>query len=407
MRYLFLTFMLALCSTVFAQETGLAFQLSGFVKTDIMFDSRQTYNFREGHFALYPLNESLDANKEDINAKANFNMLSIQSRLTGKITGPDAFGAKTGGMVEGEFFGTADGDINGFRLRHAYVTLGWGGTTLLVGQTWNPMFIAEAFPMVVSFNTGAPFQPFSRNPQIRLTHSTGDLALLFALASQRDFASNGPGSVVSSSYLRNSVIPDIYAQFRYKAAANLFGVGVEFKSLTPKLYTTAGTRNYSTTSQISSFSVMGFDKIDFGTFTLADYVVWGGNLQDQLMLGGYGVKSVDAATGKEEYSTIDVFSVWADLYSNNKDVQPGIFVGYSENLGSKDNLLALSGRLDPKIGSLLRVSPRIIFNSGKVRIAFEVEYTSAAFGTVDTNGKVKDTKNIANVRGLSAFYLFF
>ena len=102
-------------------------------------------------------------------------MLSVQTRLVGKITGPDAFGAKTSGYIEAEFFGTSDADVNGFRLRHAYVKLNWTTTELLIGQFWHPMFITESFPEVVSFNTGAPFQPFNRSPQIRVTQTARPL----------------------------------------------------------------------------------------------------------------------------------------------------------------------------------------------------------------------------------------
>ncbi len=64
---------------------------SGYVKTDFIFDSRQTVNSREGHFLLFPENEKPDEDGTDINAKANFNILSIQTRLAGSITGPDAW----------------------------------------------------------------------------------------------------------------------------------------------------------------------------------------------------------------------------------------------------------------------------------------------------------------------------
>lgn len=138
-------------------------KISGFVKSDFFFDSRQVATFREGHFLLYPLNELLDVNGEDINAKASFNALSIQSRVTAKLFGPEVLGAKSGGLIEGEFFGTSDADVNGFRLRHAYVTLNWENTGLLFGQTWHPMFVTDVFPQVVSFNTGSPFQPFAKN----------------------------------------------------------------------------------------------------------------------------------------------------------------------------------------------------------------------------------------------------
>ena len=57
----------------FAQEKPkFNVKFSGFVKTDIFWDSRQTISVREGHFLLYPRNESLDINGEDINDKANF-----------------------------------------------------------------------------------------------------------------------------------------------------------------------------------------------------------------------------------------------------------------------------------------------------------------------------------------------
>ncbi|HSQ47927.1 MAG TPA: hypothetical protein VLM44_13530, partial [Lutibacter sp.] len=46
---------------------------TGFVKTDYMFDTRQTINSREGHFAILPARESL-VNGEDVNDQTNFNI---------------------------------------------------------------------------------------------------------------------------------------------------------------------------------------------------------------------------------------------------------------------------------------------------------------------------------------------
>ena len=154
------------CINIFGQNDeknyfGISF--GGFVKTDLIFDSRQTVSVREGHFLLYPQPESMDLAGDDLNSVSNLNMLSIQTRLSGNITAPDAFGAKISGKIEGAFFGHSNGDINGFRLRHAFVKLDWENTSLLSGQYWHPMFVTEVFPGVVSFNTGVPFQPFSRN----------------------------------------------------------------------------------------------------------------------------------------------------------------------------------------------------------------------------------------------------
>ena len=383
-------------------ESNFGISFSGFVKTDIILDSRQTVNLREGHFLLYPANESKDKNGEDINAKSGFNILSIQTRLVGKIKGPDAFGAKTSGIIEAEFFGTTDGDINGFRLRHAYVNFKWENTNLLIGQTWHPMFISEVFPQVVSFNTGVPFQPFSRNPQIKLTQSFGGLNLIAALATQRDFTSNGPNGF-SSSYLRNSVVPDLHLQVQFKSEKMILGSGIDFKTLTPRLETS---KNYKTDNTIGSFACLGYAKFVISSLTLMFEGVYGKNLADLLMLGGYAVKSINQTTGAEEYTNLKAYSLWSDI-SYGKDIQVGLFCGYSKNLGADDNVVGNFYVRGSNIDNIFRLSPRILFNSGQARIAAELEYTSAAYGTTASNGKVIDTNDVNNLRLLLAVYYFF
>jgi len=225
------------------EEPKFGISISGFVKTDIFYDSRQTVNIREGHFLLWPENKKPDLFGNDINAKDQFGILSIQTRLTGKINGPDVLKAKSSALIEADFFGNENSnfsDVNGLRLRHAIIKLNWQSTELLIGQYWHPLFIPECFPDVVSFNTGAPFQPFSRNPQIKLSKKVGDIKLIIAAAEQRDFSNNGPDGV-SSKYLRNSVLPDLNMHLQYSRISNennefLIGIGSEFKQLVPRLY---------------------------------------------------------------------------------------------------------------------------------------------------------------------------
>jgi hypothetical protein len=381
-------------------ESGISF--SGYVKTDLIFDSRQTINLREGHFLLYPSNESLDKNGEDINAKNSFNILSIQTRLLGKIKGPEVLGAKTSGLIEGEFFGTSDGDINGFRLRHAYINLKWESSSLLIGQTWHPMFVTDVFPQVISFNTGAPFQPFSRNPQVRFTQSFGDFNLIAALMSQRDFSSNGPNGF-TSTYLRNSVLPNFHMQLQYKTDKTLFGIGGDYKVLTPRLETP---KKIKTDTKIKSFSTLAYAKLNLSPFTFLVEGVYGENLSDMLMLGGYAVKTIDTTNGKEDYTTLKMYSFWSDI-SVGKDLQFGIFFGYSKNLGSDDPIIGAYYTRVNNIDKIYRFSPRIIWNLNLARFALECEYTNAAYGIPDNKGKVINTKNISDTRILAAVYYFF
>ncbi len=408
-KFLLTTFVLFFTLTILAQnKSKFGIKFTGFVKTDIFFDSRQNVAVREGHFYLYPLNEDLDPNGDDINAKDNFNILSIQSRLRGTITGPDAFGAKTSAVIEGAFFGHSDIDVNGFRLRHAFAKLNWTNTELLVGQFWHAMFITECFPGTVSFNTGAPFQPFSRNPQIRLTQKVDDFNFILTAMTQRDFASTGPDGG-SSKYIRNSVIPELNLTVKYhKKNTNgnefLLGAGADYLTLTPRTETPGG---YTANETITSWSFMGFTKIKTSDITWKFEAVFGQNITHLTMLGGYAETGL---SGQDyEYTPTKTTSFWTEIHTNGTKFQAGLFAGYTKNNGTNENLMQ-DGSIYARganIDHVYRISPRMIFNSGKMRFATEIEYTAAAYGSTQNDLSVDNTKEVGNLRFLVGVYYFF
>ncbi len=381
---------------------------SGFVKNDFFFDSRQTITAREGHLLLYPANEKPDRAGEDINANPSFNFLAIQTRLAGNISGPDAFGAKTSGKIEGAFFGHTNSDINGFRLRHAFLKLNWEKTELLMGQSWHLMFNPECFPGTVSFNTGVPFHFFSRNPQIKLTHSLGPLKIAAALAAQRDFSSPG-----GSQSLRNSSMPEIMSRITYSVGQNfLAGIGVSYKQLVPRLHTDS---LFRTNQKVSGMVAQGFFKIVTSPATIKFQGTYASNAFDGLMLGGFAVKTSsnpDPVRDYHEYTTLNNLSFWGDILTNGEKVQFGIFAGYSQNLGAEDEIKDLSQisrySRGADIANLYRISPRVILNSNKTRFALEYERTGAAYGSSFNSKAVpQNTKMIVNNRILMSAYYFF
>jgi hypothetical protein len=139
-------------------------------------------------------------------ANQNQSIFSLkQSRIWFKIDGPAYAGAKTGGLLEVDFYGdnSAAAESPMPRLRHAYGTIDWPHTQVLFGQYWD-MFA----PMIAStedFRTaapqGAPYGP--RVPQIRLTQKldfTADqqLKLVFALQDPNQTGDNQ--SAVTGQY---------------------------------------------------------------------------------------------------------------------------------------------------------------------------------------------------------------
>lgn len=405
------------CNSALGQENenNFGIKFSGFVKNDFFFDSRQTVAAREGHFLLWPSAESNDINGNDLNAKANFNFLAIQSRLSGAITGPDAFGAKTSGVIEGDFFAQANDNINLFRLRHAFVKLKWTNTEVITGQYWNPLFVTGCFPGTVSFNTGVPFQSFARNPQVRLTHSSGNFKFIAAALSQRDYVSYGM-SGASSSYLRNSSIPDLHFQLHYdsktETSSFLVGAGIAIKSLVPRLSSYNNYNTYQVDETVSSMTAIAFTKVATSLITLKLQGRYGENNTDLLAISGFAVKDIeDATTGELSYTPLKNITFWGEIHTNGKTAQFGVFAGVLKNQGTKEEMSSIDNAvygLGTNIESLTRISPRVLFISNKTKIGCELEVTSAAYGSNYNSNYVPDeTTSVTNVRLLlSVIYSF-
>ena len=384
----------------------------GFVRNDIMYDSRQIISAREGDLSLYAKDKSLDVNGKDINAAPTFHMLAITSRLGFTITGPDAFGAKTSAILEAEFFGNIDADINEFRLRHAWAKLDWTKTQLAFGQYWHPMFVTDCFPGVVDFNTGMPFQPFNRSPQVRLTQKLdkgNKTSLILAVISQRDFTSTAPAGYNGTDPLRNSVIPNLHAQLQYKDSKFLIGGGVDFKSLRPKL--NSGTPNVVSKERVNSTSFIVYSKITGKKVVAKAEAVIGQNLTDHVMLGGY-IGYFKSPGSVESFKPTKTNAYWFDLSGTGKKVVPGIFIGYTNNDGASVNGTNVYGRSIGVSGrgvkDVMRISPRMEFLSGKFKFGTEIEYTSAQYGASSSNATITGTTDrLNNVRLLLTTTLSF
>jgi hypothetical protein len=405
---------------------GISF--SGFLKTDYFLDTREGVSIREGHFLLYPRNISLDAYDNDIYASPSFNFLSIQSRLTGRITAPDAFGAKVSGFLEADFFGNENAafiDANGFRLRHAFAKLNWDNTELIAGQYWHPFFIPACFSGVISFNTGAPFQPFSRNPQVRLTYKAGDMSFSGVVSAQRDFTSPG-----GSAPLRNSATPIVSGLVSYESINSstgkgfLAGAGIDYKTIQPLQTTTRLLQSYVTDEKVKGLSATAFIKITMPEFTWKLQTIYGENLFDLIMMGGYVVSSLeDPLTNRVKYSTLNYHTTWSEIQTTGEKVQVGLWAGYARNLGSRETILVYSNRIGgtdattrgADMKSLARISPRLVFIQGKFNFSTELEYTSVAYATRQTDGtlnrdeygKITDSQNVGNLRILLSVLLNF
>ena len=381
--------------------------LYGFFRTDYIWDTRKSAQVREYNLNLYPLDESLDVNGDDINDAGSSNFLSIVSRLGVKAKGPNVWGAKTTGTMEGDFFGNTESTIGLLRLRHAYVNMDWSKTSLLMGQTWYPSFIPEVFPGVANFNTGILFNPFGWATQVRIKQNfTKELSFALTAYKEREFTTAMAATGTQNSAATNAVLPSFHGQFQYKHKNIIAGIGAEFKSLQPLTVS----NNIVTTEKVNSTSFLAYFKYADDTFSVKAYGITGGNLYNMVMLGGFAGYTTPGEV--EKYEPIKTTAYWIDIAGTGKKIAPGLFFGYTKNDGTgKDGATALYARGvsgTRGVENTWRSSVRVDFKQNKFRVTPELEYTAATWGDITSSGSIDgNQKDVSNFRAMvSCAYSF-
>jgi len=392
-------------------------RFSGYVLYLLFGDTRQMVGEGGDFFAIIPEKKVFDACGKDINARGQFNSSMLETRMRAELHGPDILGAHSFGYLEGDAFGSGI-LINRWRIRHAYIKLLWNSVSVLMGQFWHPVYIAdgECYPNTVSFDGGAPMEPFARQPQLRITKEWQHVRLITTAASQLGFASNGPIGF-NTTYMRDAVIPNLDAQLHlFKDKNNLVGVGIDYKRLVPRL---VSNKNIKVHESISSFSVIGFAAGLFGDFHIASKVGYLQNTPDLLTLGGYAVSCVSPITDERDYTNIRDAIFWVDI-ELHKQWSPGIYIGFTKNLGATKPIIqsiadqqtgatesTIYTLLDSNIDYVFRVSPRLRYNADPVTLAGEINFVRAAYGTIGPKGKVCNTDPVNGARIAVGAYLFF
>jgi len=404
---------LLLTIPLFAQdrnENKVRFDISGFVKSDIFFDSRQNVEALEGLLLIFPKDIELDENGRDINANSSWGMVDIATRVRGKIKGPDVLGAKLTGLVEVDWTGIAGKSTTSrVRLRHAYSKLSWENTEILFGREWHPMFVKEVYPSVMSLNTGIPFQPFNRSPMLQISHRIGKLKLIGAAISQSDYLSSGLDGK-SNQYIRNSNIPNLHLQLQYKPGNFLLGAALDYKSIMPRTSTESLINEnavFVTNEKVNTYALMGFFKYQSQKLELKAKAIYGQNLSESIMPGGYGVSALDSITGFEEYTPFNHMYTWGNIIYGNK-TKFGLFAGYTKNLGTENPIVGDVYGMALDVDYIYRIAPNISHTFNKLMLAVELEYTVAAYGdSADNYMNYTTSHEVSNTRVMFSMFHYF
>lgn len=405
-KYLLILFCLLTTVGSFAQEKKFGWKFYGQIRTDLFYNSRANEETVDGLFYMYPKDERFDADGNDLNATANGSFYALYTRLGLDVTGPMLGRAKTSAKVEMDFRGSGT-TYSTVRLRHAYFNLDWGTSKLLAGQTWHPLF-GDVSPQILNLSVGAPFQPFSRAPQIRYRYNKKHLQLTAAVIWQSQYLSVGLGNVKSQNYIKNSCVPEFYVGMDYKSVNWLVGAGIELLSLKPRTESTVDGKTYKVNERLTTLSYEAHLKYTGKDWFVGAKTVLGSNLTQTSMLGGYGIKFVDAHTGEMEYTPIRVSSTWVNAVYGRK-WKPGIFLGYVKNLGTSDELVSktLCGT-GTNVDHVFTGGAELTYNLPHWKFGLEYTYSSAAYGSLDKQeGKIIDTHSVGNNRIVAVAMFMF
>lgn len=196
--------------------------VSGYVKADFFFDSD---NDLGDTFVASSIPTSGETGDGHFRAHARQSRFRIRSSA-------DLEGQTLQTHIEGDFFGGGGNESfsnsTGFRLRHAYFTV--GGWT--IGQTWTNFMDFVAYPTTVDF-FGPAGKSFARQVQVRYTLSNG---LSFSLENPETDGNGSAGRLrESTGGIGRDELPDFTAAWRggpggvggsYEAAVVVRSLGV-------------------------------------------------------------------------------------------------------------------------------------------------------------------------------------
>jgi len=384
-------------------------KLYGFIRNYACFDTHESMTSNSEQFYYMPKDEKLDANGEDINEQPNMMLLSITTRLGLNITGLEFLGAKTSAKIESDFagFGTSNTVL---RIRQAYAKMEWEKNSILAGQAWHPM-MGDMMPDVFSLETGAPFTPFSRTPQVRYDYKNKGFTLTATALYQYQYTSYGPDGA-SFNYARNAIVPELYFQAMYKNGGFMIGAGVDLLTLKPRQsYTMESTDENGATvtatykckeDPVVSISPTIFVSYKKGNWGVKGRFTYAQNAAHLSMISGYGVTKVNE-NGEQEYGSINSAGGWVDV-TYKKTLKKGFltfccFAGYTKNLGCKDEFTGpIYMRGEKNMDNMWRVAPSVLYTHNAMQIGIEYNPTTVAYGTPDSQYKMSDTHNVTNHR---------
>ncbi len=412
------------------EETPAKVKVYGFIRNYMVFDTHEVSAGTQDLYFYMPKDRKM-VDGVDQNAVPSFRMLALTTRLGLDIGGYRIGELKVSGNVEADFY-SMNGSLATLRLRHAYASLLWdnlvlGDLLVHVGQTWHPM--AADMPHVTNLETGAPFNPFNRSPQVMFHWTVGKFTWTGGILYPMQYLPVGPvnttspvwnpstgryepkltyGTTKSADFNKYGLIPEVYLGVSFKSGGFLGKAGANLFSSLPRWEAPAitvvdeATReltfDYDHTSvlkerlyAISPFVYLQFTK---GSFQFKAKSILAQSGEHMNLLSGYA-GTYNWNRHSLEYTPMQDWASFVSVQAGRK-FQFLCMLGYMQQLGTTKSVFAylandrlntlwLNTSADSKIQRAFRATPTLAYNLGKLTFSLEYNCTGAWFGEGDRN----------------------
>ena len=396
------------------------------IRSYAIFDSRNVKAGSGDMFYYIPMDYNRNLEGQDI-----YSNPSLKGYAMTTLAGLDVSGFQSGlfgvsGKLEADFY-LLSGTTASMRLRQAYVDFGWKGLgygensfSFRFGQAWHPM--AADMPYCINVESGSPFSPHTRSPQLMMDFATrGGFHLTAGALYPVQYLPTGP-SGPSEDYVKYGLIPELYAGVSYEGKHFTARAGADFISLRPRWRTTSfyygedelhdiGTRVGDRISMISPFAFLQYENGMFKINAKSVFASGGDHLQ---LLSGYALYDwSDPLLYK--YTPLRS-SVSFLSFSVGRKIQFMCMGGYIKEFGTRHNMpVDENGYCDytkiyyfssgmRHMNQMFRVTPTLAYNLGRFTFALEYDNTCLQYGSVlrlDCFGRALENLHwITNHRGL-------
>ncbi len=398
----------AFASSAQGETSKIQFKPYGFVRNYAVFDSRACSAGTQDLYFFCPKDIRPGEDGQDLNAIPSYRMLALSSRLGMNITGFQYGNMSLAAKFEADFY-NMNGNTAVFRLRQAYLKMNWDNLwnredckfSILAGQAWHPMAVDN--PYAINLESGAPYRPFARTPQLALRLDFGsNFALTGSLLYQMQYLSTGPKGK-SQDYIKHSLVPQLFAGVEFNNGGFTAKLGVDMLNIKPRTIDEATKKKVSDRLMVVSPSACL--KYSVGKFSVNAQTVLAESGEHMNFLSGYGVSKIHEDQSREYTPMRSSVSFVSMKYG--KELQFMAMFGYLKLLGTKDPLVGedgltgddfyyFNGASASNLNQMYRITPTVAYNWSRLTLGLEYNLTSAQYGTYKEPGKVSSSNGLVS-----------